>query len=282
VNEAPWFSSRTPKASPEDKFTRLPAPISSRSKHRRHFSSPVAFFTRKPRNKDAEKKALRHNDSGSSRSVSTDELAAPIVAPAYAANRGTGFLHTRTRSEPVPAMFGTAATRAAVMPPRPPLSKPPAVPPSYQPARRPTESRPAAASAATAAGASASATAAAAYRSRGLSTNASKPVPPTPAMPRNVPNSKTPIGRSDSNFRGGPPRPRPSLDRRPTTTSTPVVYVPTPASTQAWQRSPLTSSEAVGAAGLPPIASRMMHERSAGANRGRNGNTSRDRGPGTR
>jgi hypothetical protein len=259
VNEAPWFGPKTPKASPEDKFTRLPAPISSRSKHRRHFSSPVAFFTRKYRNAEAEKKALRNNDSGSSRSVTTDESAGYVAAPVHSTNRGTGYLHARARSEPVPAVFGTAANRAAAMPARPPLSKAPAVPFQSQPARRPSESRP---------------TAAAATRSRGLSSGINKPVPPTPALSRNVPasNVKTPMGRSGSNSRGGPRSP--PLERRPTTTSTPIVYVPTPASTHAWQRSPLTSAEAVGTAG---ISSRMMQ--GDNMNRGR---TSRDRGPGTR
>jgi hypothetical protein len=128
VNEAPWFRSKAPKASPEDKFTRLPPPISSRSKHRRHFSSPVAFFTRRYKNTDAEKTALRRNDSGSSRSVTTEESVGYVAAPIHPANRdrrGTGFLHTRTRSEPVPAMFGTAAARAAAMAPPPPRTAPP-------------------------------------------------------------------------------------------------------------------------------------------------------------
>lgn len=268
MNEAPWFRPKAPKASLEDKFTRLPPPISSRTRHQRHFSSPVAFFTRRYKNTDAEKTTLHRKNSGSSRSVTTEESAGFVAVPVTSAKRdqrGTGFLHTRTRSEPVPVMFGSAATRAVTaMPARPPLSNPPAVPQKPQPARRPSESRPPPATA--------SATVAAASRSRAPGVSTNKSVPPTPLV-RNASasNSKTPQ-RSGSASRARPP-----LENRPMTTTRPVVYVPTPASTHAWI-SPLTSSEAVGTAGKPLIASRMMQERERGRppTTGPSGNRSRN------
>lgn len=314
VNEAPWF--RSPKPSSDDRLTRLPPPISARTRHRRNFSSPVAFFTRKHKDTDAdpEKPALRRQDSASSRSITTEESGGngpAIAGAAYTGEgqRGTGFVHARARSEPIPAMFGSAATRANVTATRPPLAPTPA---KFQSQRRPSESRP---------------SPPAALARSGGGTGIEKPTPPTPALSRNTSASKTKtsLGRSGSasaprgatgtsttaaavaaGSRNGPkaatpPTTKPFLDRRPTTTRPPVVYVPTPASTHAWQRSPLTSSDAVGSTPgvMPPIAARMMESRErdrgrpptagagGGQGHGRSGSrgkksTSRDRGPNPR
>lgn len=280
VNEAPWFAPRAAaNTSPDDKFTRLPPPISSRPKHSRGFSTPVAFFTRKYNN-DGNRPPLRRDESQSS--LSTAESGDPIVSVLPVrerANTGTGFTHARGRSEPVPAVFGTAATRAnpyaatpVAMPARPSMAArattgttAPAPPPKSSPRpsapqRSASESRP---SPYVPAGVTRSGSSGAPKAKGSPSAAAATAAAPVMRSASGSAPAKRPTyTRAGSSSRAvpTPAASPPQLERRPTTTRPPVVYVPTPASTRQWQRSPPTSSDNI-AASLPPIAAAMMKDK---------------------
>lgn len=294
VNQAPWFApkgtSAKPAAPADDRFTRLPPPVSSR-RHKHHFSSPVAFFTRKNTDAEARRPVLRHQESGSSQSVTTEESSTGYDGPTTytpgamrqrgpPVTTGTGFAsHSRSRSAPVvPAVFGSAARKNAApasMVDRPPVGQ--------TPSRRPSASGPA-----PAVPAKSTPSKEKAMPPTPLSRNASASAAVSkPPLNRAVSASRTPGAEVTRSRSRGDTAARATVERRPTTTRPPIVYVPTPPSTHAWQKSPAGSTDAVT---MPPIAARMMAEQRRGVDRGRppttgagprrKGSTSRDRAGG--
>ncbi|KAF8306465.1 hypothetical protein DL93DRAFT_2088583 [Clavulina sp. PMI_390] len=269
VNEAVWFQPRkSAKDSSQERFTRLPPPISARPKHRRGFSSPVSYFTRKNPDEGAgaSRPGLQRNESGSSRSVTTEESHVGVLPSASMRERprlgvvtGAAGTHGRSRSEPavmanVPpppprktSGAGAADAGAGLTRSRSATTKPPTVPPKQAGAsttRRPSAGTSAAAMAA----ASATAAAAAVSRSKATPTRSA-----SQSQFKAAPSGRPPVGGRSATAGAIPTsqKAKPTPERRPTTTRTPKVYVPTP------PRSPIDPP----AVTMPPIAAMMMQEK---------------------